>query len=84
MMMQIFSGIANVLNNREENMGFDYAEMPNTEKATTHKWCAKCGADSGNKMKYDSIQDNLKITCERCEYTWRKDPLDKKRSDDEV
>ena len=68
---------------REENMTFDRI-IPECNKATTHKWCAKCGADSGNKMKYDHLQDNLKITCERCEYTWRKDPLDKKRSDDEV
>ncbi len=56
----------------------------NPVKTTTNKSCVKCGCSSYSNMWYDPMQDTLKITCERCGYAWRKDPLDKKRSDDEV
>ncbi len=57
-----------------------------TTKTRTSPWCPKCGRKGYDhcKMRYDPMQDVLKITCDRCGHIWNKDPLDKKLSVDEV
>lgn len=46
-------------------------------KVTTTKACSKCGHGTHSKMQYDPMQDNLRVTCSRCGFAWRKEPLDK-------
>ncbi len=53
------------------------------EKVTASNKCSKCGCID-TYMRYDMISDNLRVTCKRCEYVWRKEPLDKELSVDEV
>ncbi len=53
------------------------------EKVTASSRCSKCGG-MDTYMRYDSISDNLKVTCKRCEYIWRKEPLDKELAEVEV
>ncbi len=55
-------------------------------KVTTSSRCSKCGRKGFDhcKMRYDHMQDVLKITCDRCGYVWKKEPLDKELGVDEV
>ena len=45
--------------------------------------CKKCGGKYPS-VKYMPSEDRLRMVCDRCEYIWFKDPLDKERSGDEV
>lgn len=38
--------------------------------------CPKCG-DCDARCKWDGVFDRIDLTCDRCGYTWSRQPLDK-------
>ena len=43
--------------------------------------CKKCGNENQEKIyvKYDKHSDMLEVNCQRCQFEWYEEPLDKKR-----